>query len=349
MVQRKRRGAPRSQARRPSRLPLAAEQPLKNRKELRSEGNSTAGSRNLGISSNYAGSRQVAEFDYRCPVCGRSNGNARRKPNHYGIEEWFVSCWTPECEGLGRGYLRALADETKALNGSDIKDDPWRWLRHLSSGGQSSRNGEPEELPSEAKLVGWHDRLLANRRAYRYLTKRRGLTPETIEHHQIGYGEFHGRPPAFIFPVWDSAGRLLTLKERFWPELWKGHKSRTLTGRPAALYPVVPDGRAVILVEGEIDALQLVQRSLPAVTATCGATLPHALAPELADRRVAVMYDVGADQAAARTVAHLRDVGAEAFVVRLPMRRKGADVSDYFARGRTAEALIARVRARRPA
>lgn len=290
-------------------------------------------------------------IEFECPVCRGGNADATyRVDRATGRPEWFLGCFTASCRARGGTYLDDLG-EALGLGRGATKAELVVALRRRC-GGRAARAAR-EELPSEARLAGWHDRLRADRPALRYLTRECGLTLATIERCGLGYGEYDGRPAAFLFPVCDAAGKLLTLKERYWPEPWrrrgKSVWKRALAGHRAALYPAVPNRRAVMLCAGELDALVALQHGLPAVTATTGAVLPESLAPELAGRRVAVVYDVGEDAAAVRSVSLLNAAGAEAWVVSLGLPEKGDDLGDWFVKyGRTAKQLRERMnRARR--
>ena len=81
-------------------------------------------------------------------------------------------------------------------------------------------------------------------------------------------------------------------------------------GHPMQLYPDVPRARAVVLCEGEFDALLTHQRGLPAATSTAGTSWDPAWTGLLAGRRVAVVYDAGASWAYALAQRRARQFAA---------------------------------------
>jgi hypothetical protein len=289
----------------------------------------------------------VRRFTYKCPLCGRGDADATYKPGRDGQWRWFVGCWACPSEE----YLPAVAEAVGAPGGGELRDDPTRWLGHLAHNGTRSRR-PPAALPTEGDLRRWRRRLRLNRDALDYLRDERGLNRRTISRYGIGYGSGLSPWPevdGFVFPVRDEAGALVNVKRRFWPDVpWSGGrpaKSPVLPGRGCQLYPKVPPRGRLLLVEGEFDALLARQHGLPAITTTCGKTLPDELAERLAGRRVVVVYDVGAEADADRTVAKL---GRSARAVALRLPRERDDITDWFVTyGRSANALRALVTTRR--
>jgi hypothetical protein len=289
--------------------------------------------------------------EFTCPVCGDGNADATYIISRIVCApEWRIDCFSESCKVRRGAYLGDLGDSL-GLGHFASKDELVAALRHY--GRRLATTGAPETPPTEAHFAGWHQRLLASREALDRLQMHYGLTLATIRQHQIGYGTVHGRPLAFMIPVRDSAGGLLTVVERFWPQPWRRNgkpvKKRVLRGHGSHLFPELPSEGPILLAAGMFDALATRQHGLPGVTPTSGTSLKPELRPAFAGRHVAVVYDVGEEASAARNAARLREVGADAWVVRLGLRRKGADVADWFARyGRSADQLTDRIqRARR--
>ena len=289
-------------------------------------------------------------FQCRCGAAGTAvYGPVYRRG---GADGWLVSCWRCTAAGVRPGdYLRALAKEVGASGGSVLLDDPLHHLGHLVTAvGTGER--DPAPLPNEEQLRKWA-RQLFHEDAWGWLRKARGLSPATIRKAHLGYD---GR--AVVIPIFGPDGALVNVKRRYWPDPWftrpKGDAvwKQTLTGRGAQLYPNVPAKGRIILCAGETDALLARQHGLPAVTTTCGATLPDALVPELmpGGRDIDVVYDVGEEIAAEATAGKLRAVGANAVAVGLGLPARGQDLTDFFLSGRTARDLRALARlARREA
>lgn len=152
-----------------------------------------------------------------------------------------------------------------------------------------------------------------------YLCRQRGLIRAQIGRYGLGW------QGGYLFPVRGEGGDLLTVvTHRPWIE-GRGRYDVT-RGSRAALYPTLPEGRAVVLVAGMFDALIGRQYGLPTVTTTCGARVPSELLAQFRDRRVAVVFDVGEEREAENVVSRLP---CEAWAVSLPLPQ-GGDVSDWF-------------------
>ena len=276
-----------------------------------------------------------------CPVCGGAGKlTVTEKPPGSNPPFW-VQCW--RCPG-GKAYT----DELRVAVGvaaSLILDDPLTHLAPWLNDVHDADERTPAPLPAISTVRRWNVEGLSERRLT-YLRETRGLTDETIARHLVGYD---GR--AYTLPVFDGA-RLVNVRRRL-DNAPPGRKYIGLRGRGSQLYPNVPAKRTLLLVAGEFDALVMRQEGLPALSTTCGATLPEHLVPALANRAVAVAYDVGEESKAEITVARLRRAGAEAWVVPLKERMpyEGSDLTDWFVKyglTRSAFRLLA-ARARRTA
>jgi hypothetical protein len=192
----------------------------------------------------------------------------------------------------------------------------------------------------------------------RYLTRDRGLTLATIRQARIGYA-LRGQAAAFTLPVY-AGGQLVNVRFRFWPHLFEplnGMPTKIMgcRGHGAQLYPGVPRGRALLLGEGEFDALLARQHGLPALTSTAGTSWDVAWNPVLAGRRVAVVYDAGQSSytvacARARQFAAGRVRAAWPVDLRLAGLADGDDLTDYFVKyGHSAGDLARLVRGARGA
>jgi hypothetical protein len=176
-----------------------------------------------------------------------------------------------------------------------------------------------------------------------YLLCERGLKLDTISEYKLGWD---ADANTLTLPVY-AAGALANLRRR---RLGPRESFRGLYGRGSQLYPPVPATGGILLVAGEFDALIGRRHGLPAVTATCGASLPDHLAHFLAGRSVHVMYDVGEEAQATRTVTTLHAAGANARIVPLDLPDDGDDLSDWFVKyGRTRNQLMSLIRRTRSA
>jgi hypothetical protein len=190
-----------------------------------------------------------------------------------------------------------------------------------------------------------------------WLIQERGLRRVVVRAFGLG-DDGHG---AVTIPIRDEEGRLHNIKRRYIRRSGSD-KARGLA-RPALLYPLrvlESAPRAVVLCEGELDALLLVQHGIPAVTSTAG-TNGWELYPEwnryFVGRRVAVVYDQGQAslELALERARKLKSAGArEAWPVDLGLGSVGDDIGDWFVRyGKSAAAFrevinaAGRVRSRR--
>ncbi len=279
-----------------------------------------------------------------CPVCG-AEGKFDVTPRRYG--GYYIGCFSCEADGLtGGDLLREIAACVNAPGGGAIKDDPLHWLGdYLDT--QTATDREPAQLPTSAAIDGKHERLLSARDALDYLLGERGLTLGTLRRARVGW---ESDPPAFTFPIYDARGELVNVIRRPWPDAPPGEKYRGMFGRDrrnggVQLYPHPLPRGSVLLCEGLLDALLGRQHGLPAVTSTHGITFLDEWLPLVKGRRVAVMYDAGAEPTMYRRVEALRVAGADAWPVRLaPVLENGKDTTDYITAGGTAQRLVRHIK-----
>jgi AAA domain-containing protein len=278
----------------------------------------------------------------RCPVCHGNAGVAYLVARDSGQVEPFVNCFTASCRSLGGAYLRELAAALGLAVGASKDEIVYALLANQAA--RPRRRREPVPLPSQATLDGAVARLHSTdgADALAYLVDERGLSVETIRAAGIGYVERPGfgpwpNMPAFVLPASDAAGKLVTVRKRFWPDAPKSSsgkpaKMASLRGHPAALYPNVPPGGRLIVCEGEFDCLRLRQEQFPAVTSTAGTYWNDEWNRVVRGREVAVVYDVGSFEQARKLAASFRAAGAnEAWAVDLAVfgLDTGEDVSDF--------------------
>jgi hypothetical protein len=313
-------------------------------------GNTLSGYRNSTLPQ-YTKNAETGKCIFDCPVCG-GPGQLTIEPRRDG-RGWWVNCWKAKCKTQGE-YLTALADALGYPgHGGNLKTDPLRYLGEPIA--QGTTEGKPARLPSGGDVAGWISRLWSDRDEYApldYLRMTRGLADDTIRH--LGMLGYDGR--AFTIPILDATGELVNLRRRFWPNAKAGKKYVGLKGRTKAngglqLYPQPLPGTGWLLVEGEFDALIGRQHGLPAVTGTMGTSWwAEGWDGLVRGRRVAVLYDVGAEAAMHKRVAGLRAAGAEAWPVRLSLLLdKGKDLTDALTGGCTAQDVLDLVDQERPA
>lgn len=283
--------------------------------------------------------RRGERIAFYCSPCGHDADAVYT--DKYGRPEWLIGSRVDRCP-RGGACLRAVAEWLGAPSASALKTDPRPYLRSVASF-VVTREGEPESLPSEGYVSGWHSRLLSTRKPFDYLTRERGLTLETITRYRLGW---NSDEQTLTLPVHDAGGELVNLRRR---RLGPGEPFRGLRARGSQLYPDLPPG-GVLLVAGELDALSARQGGAGyVVTTTCGAWLPDHLTAELAGRSVAVAYDVGEEAAAERTAAQLHSFRCESWIVRLGLLGLplGGDLNDYYRGGGTTRDLASLIRRER--
>jgi hypothetical protein len=277
-------------------------------------------------------------YEGTCPVGRGGSGCAlvvRSRPGG-----WTVHCRSATCEADSSEWLREVAAIVGAPGGYAVLQDPLKWLSdYLEAETRTDR--EPEQLPSLASIHGRASRLFSDA-AIDWLMDERKLTSDTIGEYGLGW---ESEPPAFTFPIY-AAGELVNVVRRPLPHI-SGPKYVAMRGRDqhnggVQIYPNVPRKGPILLVEGLLDALLGRQEGLPAITSTHGVnTFLEEWLPLMRGRRVAVMYDVGAEKVMHNRVAQLRAAGSDAWGVRLRLllRGDGKDLSDHFMCGGTAQEL----------
>jgi hypothetical protein len=286
-----------------------------------------------------------AKYRFTCPLCdGVQKLDATYKCDSFGRWRWFIGCFSITCSD-GSEYLAALADIVDA-EPWQLLEDPLPWLKGLDSGGPSPL--DPAPLPTHARIEGLTRALTADKRALNYVTRQRGLTRQTIYQHRLG---FDGQ--AIVIPVIDRRNRVVNVRRRFFSPQADGPKITGLRGCAAQLYPPVESSRALLLCEGEFDALLARQHGLPAVTSTAGTSWSPSWDRYLPRRRVAVLYDAGAHsyQLACHRATGLAKAGAtDAWAVDLRQAGLdgGEDLTDWFVTYRfSAKKLVRLIRSAR--
>ncbi len=270
---------------------------------------------------------RMTKYRFTCPLCdGVQKLDATYRRDSFGRWRWFIGCFSINCAN-GSEYLSALADIVGAKPWQ-ILEDPLPWLEGLDGGRPSPL--DPAPPPTLARIEDWTRALMADQRALSYVTRQRGLAIQTIYQYRLG---FDGQ--AIVIPVINHRHRVVNVRRRFLAPQTNGPKITGIRGHTARLYPNVKRGRALLLCEGEFDALLARQHGLPAVTSTAGTSWSSSWNRYVARRRVAVLYDAGAHsyQLACHRATKLAEAGAaDAWAVDLRQAglADGEDVTDWF-------------------
>ena len=246
-----------------------------------------------------------------CPVCGGSGCLQVTWREANG--RYLLRCWN--CPGGASGRWLGELARTLDTNTDRLLRDPFGSgliVAKGTGGGSKSGNGSGPDgrgsswgsFPSEADIWRKHKELLLERsalKARRWLARSRLIDRDTIRVSRIGWSASTG---CIVVPLYDSAARLANVKMR---RVGKGQMRSWPGMSEFPLFPWVPEGRRVVLVAGELDALALVCRGIPAVSVTAGAGtwLPE-YARALRNKRVTVCFDRGEEAAAEFAASQLK-------------------------------------------
>lgn len=192
--------------------------------------------------------------------------------------------------------------------------------------------GNPDkQLPTSSELRHWQRRLEASEPLMRYLTDKRGLSPDTIREWQIGYDGSR-----YTIPVFDLKGELVNVRR---------YKSRARSGEKMISWGVGYGSRRlfnpedlaehdeILFVEGEWDCIISRQYNLPAFTHTGGVkNFKLEWAPMFAGKVVYLCFDDDPEGAAGavKVAAMLKDHAKAIYRIDLDTGIKSGDMTDYF-------------------
>jgi len=181
----------------------------------------------------------------------------------------------------------------------------------------------PSTIDSFAKLLDEHPNKIG------WLCNKYGLLPETIREARIGWTGF-----AYTIPVFDYNGKLVNIRYRVDEDNWRNTQNKYWHAEgcgspprwyipPGVRWPLLANGcKKVALVEGEFDALAMVQAGGVAISCTSGCRnlLSKAALPilgELTEMRVYICYDADAAgrEASRRLWRVMRNIGIESYRV----------------------------------
>ncbi|RJX19011.1 MAG: toprim domain-containing protein [Desulforudis sp.] len=210
------------------------------------------------------------------------------------------------------GFKEAMLDLAR-LYGVTLERGP--------AGGQGKKpgvdsSGPKQEPKRQAELdpglvEKYHQALLANQAGLDWLAKERLISLDSVKRFRLGNKLDEKR---LIIPVFDAGGRLLNLR-RYSPHAeqkmlnWPGFGGAAIYGLPELA--ALPLDEEVIICEGELDRLVLVQAGFNAMTHTNGAlSFQKDWAELFKGRRVVLVYDAdkGGLQGAEKTAAILGPV-----------------------------------------
>lgn len=255
--------------------------------------------------------------------------------------------WVQESEGLSFSeaiihLAQRYGIEAKAANEADAQ---------VLAAEQAERNGLLQRRKAQVRQYTealWQSPALA------YLMDQRGLTAETIETWQIGYGEPLEGPrgtkvavPRVMIPLNDPQGRTIAFTGRALADGYKPKyrnspndllysKADLVFGLDKARPEIVRSGQ-VVIVEGQFDVICCWQAGIQNMVAVSGSSLTGGMIERLASttrlRKVTLVFDgdLGGELAASRALESLREVvlrgELELQILTLPAGQDPADLA----------------------
>jgi hypothetical protein len=201
---------------------------------------------------------------------------------------------------------------------------------------QSKQKRVAKVVPiSQEDVSRYHRWLMKDKQLIKAFQRKRGLSVATMQKYQIGYEHVTKR---YTIPIFDHDGVLVNIR-RYDPTATGGDKMISVMGHGKPwLYPMASlrERGDIVICEGELDALTLLQQGFNAITRTGAAAVWEAEWTEyFAGRDVYLCHDMD------KPGQHANDVVAEALlpvaksvsVVHLPYDvapNHGKDITDYF-------------------
>ncbi len=180
---------------------------------------------------------------------------------------------------------------------------------------------------------GFHDALLGDKEAQKWLSTKRGITIQSIVRFELGVEK-----DRITIPVFDIENDCLNIRKH----TMKGDKNKTISHRTGygsnRLFGVIhlKKEKEIILCEGELDCILLNQMGYNAVTNTTGVGkwLPY-WSRLFANKIVYICYDsdIAGVKGSKLVAKNLVESAKEIWIVKLPYEIKdsrGLDVTDYF-------------------
>ena len=255
------------------------------------------------------------EWDMRCPLHGDRKRSAR-----VNFEKGLWNCFAGCGGGRLTGLLRRMKTEGQTVTSKTRKSTK-------SGKARSGRSVTPDDVSR------WHRTLLGDAVQRENLLLKRGINEDTIREYELGWDQIS---QAFTIPVYEQDGTLFNVR-KYRPNAPSDKKIFWAVPKdPDKKVPLYPessmDSDAVVLAEGETDALMSCQVGVPAVTGTAGAnTWRMEWSERFKGKQVFIAYDrdSAGEKGARQAAEHLEPFARDIFLVKIPLRKPGADISDY--------------------
>lgn len=269
--------------------------------------------------------RSGDEIVLTCPQCGKEK-------LYINITNSLYHCFVCQVERPGSDFSSGHFNKLKELLGDSLP---------ISSVAQFiDRPKNQNETNYSIKVNEYHSNLLANKQALRYLISR-GLTQESIDRFNLGYAFFGVKVNEEVvehgwisIPVYENNIPKLIKYRQLPPEDNRVEKYIRETGGKSILFngDVIEKNEEIIIVEGEFDAITLLQNgyeNVVGITGGAGTLLPVWYDKLVLKSKITLILDndpVG--QKAAREVWATRLGVGKCWNVLLPETTK--DISDFF-------------------
>ncbi|MEP6658853.1 MAG: hypothetical protein ABJD24_02940 [Acidimicrobiales bacterium] len=189
-----------------------------------------------------------------CPLDGSTSLGIDFKPHRDGAGDWIAVAWCNRDHSDIDAIARAVG-----MGAGEVHTDN-RQLRH-----KYQPRDKPEFSSADSDVSRWTEDLWCDKALLRYLRQARRIGPGVIRAVRLGHdGE------RYTLPVYEDRGapfgRLLIGIRRYLPNPPVDvTKMLSAPGSRAGLFPDIPSGNNVVLVEGEFDCLAARSIGLPAV------------------------------------------------------------------------------------
>lgn len=209
-------------------------------------------------------------------------------------------------------------------------------LPQLENTSRIEYSAELETTTFDSSLIKEYHQNLPERIREYFKSDKRGLTDDSIDEYKIGWDD---KSKSITIPVYDHKGNLVNIRHRRDPQRSSGPKIWGEKGGKASLFNIKAlelvkkqDNPAILITEGEFDAMIATQYGFPAVSSTAGAATFKEEWVKDFDGIETIYIGYDTDQAGkdgAKKVALL--FGDRAKIVNLPSNEgEKVDITEYF-------------------